>query len=188
MSLTFKDVFDGLLTRRMCEMNPRDSVISGYAHQAHSSSRKSVFFSWGQLFLTATLFFFAFCQSPMLDFGKIIIYTSNLRIIRAPPRKPEELRHRSPSPADREGFPRARERGSRRRARARDGEEKRSSDAETKVMILGQIIPSGVLEGFFFFSSPAVTFLLLRPQPAFLSPPFVVLFPLSRMARAAASS
>lgn len=105
----------------------------------------------------------------MLDFGKIIIYTSNLRIIRAPPRKPEGLRHRSPSPADREGFPRARERGSRRRARAKDEEEKRSSDAETKVMILGQIIPSGVLEVFFFFFSPALTFFLLRLQPAFLS-------------------
>lgn len=39
-------------------------------------------------------------------------------------------------------------------------------------MILGQIIPSGVLEGFFFFffPSPALTFFLLRLQPAFLSP------------------
>lgn len=89
-----------------------------------------------------------FCalQSPVLDFGKIIIYTSNLRIIRAPPKKPEVLRHHTVSPVDLEGYPKARERGSRRRSKAKDGEEKQSSDAETKVMILGQIIPSGVVE------------------------------------------
>ncbi|KAM8900081.1 glutaredoxin domain-containing cysteine-rich protein 2 isoform 2-T3 [Spinachia spinachia] len=54
---------------------------------------------------------------PVLDFGKIIIYTSNLRIVRAPPRTAEALRHTLP-PVDMGGYPRARERGSRRRAKA----------------------------------------------------------------------
>lgn len=38
-----------------------------------------------------------FLQAPVLDFGKIIIYTSNLKIIRAPQRKRESARspHRS---------------------------------------------------------------------------------------------
>lgn len=38
-----------------------------------------------------------FLQAPVLDFGKIIIYTSNLKIIRAPQRKRESGRspHRS---------------------------------------------------------------------------------------------
>ncbi|XP_037322512.2 glutaredoxin domain-containing cysteine-rich protein 2 [Pungitius pungitius] len=60
-------------------------------------------------------------KSPVLDFGKIIIYTSNLRIIRAPQRAPQRTpeapRHTVP-PADMEGHPKARERGSRRRAKA----------------------------------------------------------------------
>lgn len=78
-------------------------------------------------------------QSSVLDFGKIIIYTSNLRIIRAPPKKPDMMRHHSlPPPADPEGPPKARERGGRRRVKAlsaQEGEEperKQISDADTK--------------------------------------------------------
>ncbi|KAK1883105.1 glutaredoxin domain-containing cysteine-rich protein 2 [Trematomus bernacchii] len=77
-------------------------------------------------------------QSSVLDFGKIIIYTSNLRIIRAPPRKPEVSRHHTGPPLDLEGYPKARERGSRRRAKAlcaaggEEKEEKPISDTETK--------------------------------------------------------
>ncbi|KAF3841078.1 hypothetical protein F7725_006940 [Dissostichus mawsoni] len=77
-------------------------------------------------------------RGPMLDFGKIIIYTSNLRIIRAPPRKPEVSRHHTGPPLDLEGYPKARERGSRRRAKAlcaaggEEKEEKPISDTETK--------------------------------------------------------
>ncbi|XP_074529145.1 glutaredoxin domain-containing cysteine-rich protein 2 [Halichoeres trimaculatus] len=73
--------------------------------------------------------------SSVLDFGKIIIYTSNLRIIRAPQRNPEALRHHSVPSVDLEGYPKARERGSRRRAKAlctQDGGEKQISDSETK--------------------------------------------------------
>lgn len=109
--------------------------------------------------------YLAFCvfpQSQVLDFGKIIIYTSNLRIIRAPQRKPEALRHHAVPHVDLEGYPKARERGSRRRAKAtcaQDGEEreeKQLSNTEAKVMVLSQIILSGVVE--------------------FLSPPFSVSF------------
>ncbi len=77
----------------------------------------------------------------MLDFGKIIIYTSNLRIIRAPPRKSEALRHHAVSPVDLEGFPKTKERGGRRRAKAlcsQDEEEKEMKqigDTEAKVMM-----------------------------------------------------
>ncbi|XP_022052174.1 glutaredoxin domain-containing cysteine-rich protein 2 [Acanthochromis polyacanthus] len=77
-------------------------------------------------------------KSSVLDFGKIIIYTSNLRIIRAPPKKPESLRHHTVPPVDLDGYPKARDRGSRRRARslsAQEGEEmveKQISDADTK--------------------------------------------------------
>ena len=86
-----------------------------------------------------------------MDFGKIIIYTSNLRIIRAPARKPEVLRDHAVPQVDLEGYPKAKERGSRRRAKAPstlDGgekEEKQISDTEAKVMVLGQIILSGVV-------------------------------------------
>uniref|UniRef100_A0A3B3VBX6 Glutaredoxin domain-containing cysteine-rich protein 2-like n=1 Tax=Poecilia latipinna TaxID=48699 RepID=A0A3B3VBX6_9TELE len=48
-------------------------------------------------------------KSSVLDFGKIIIYTSNLRIIRAPPRKPEMTRQHSVPPLDLEGCPKARD-------------------------------------------------------------------------------
>uniref|UniRef100_A0A673AS57 Glutaredoxin and cysteine rich domain containing 2 n=1 Tax=Sphaeramia orbicularis TaxID=375764 RepID=A0A673AS57_9TELE len=51
-------------------------------------------------------------KSSVLDFGKIIIYTSNLRIIRAPPRKPDTLRHHTVAAVDMEGYPKAKERGS----------------------------------------------------------------------------
>lgn len=102
-----------------------------------------------------------------MDFGKIIIYTSNLRIIRAPPRKPEALRHHTVPPADLEGYTKARERGSRRRAKAlctqegEEKEEKQISDTETKVMVLVQIILSGVVE----ILLPHLYFLVLSIPP-----------------------
>ncbi|KAM4620203.1 glutaredoxin domain-containing cysteine-rich protein 2 [Polymixia lowei] len=78
-------------------------------------------------------------QSSVLDFGKIIIYTSNLRIIRAPPRRPEPLRHHAAPPVALEGYPQAKERGTRRRAKApsaqegeKEEEEKPISDTEDK--------------------------------------------------------
>ncbi|XP_041863591.1 LOW QUALITY PROTEIN: glutaredoxin domain-containing cysteine-rich protein 2 [Melanotaenia boesemani] len=77
-------------------------------------------------------------KSSMLDFGKIIIYTSNLRIIRAPPKKPEMFRQHSVPPVDMEGHPKARERGSRRRTKAlytQEGWKRRrgrSGDTETQ--------------------------------------------------------
>lgn len=85
-------------------------------------------------------------QSSVLDFGKIIIYTSNLRIIKAPARTPEAP-HRCPvSPAGSQGSPRAKERGSRRRSRSKDGGEKQLSDMEKEVMILFLVGPSGAVE------------------------------------------
>lgn len=113
----------------------------------------------------------------MLDFGKIIIYTSNLRIIRAPPRKPEASRPHTAPPVDSEGYPKARERGSRRRAKApctqdrEEQEEKQISDTETKVMILDQIILSGMVE----FLSPCFCFLVFALSPC-PPPPFPSLF------------
>ncbi|KAM9331784.1 glutaredoxin domain-containing cysteine-rich protein 2 [Pholidichthys leucotaenia] len=77
-------------------------------------------------------------QSSVLDFGKIIIYTSNLRIIRAPVRRPEMLRQYSMPHMDLEGYPKAKEKGSRRRAKAlyaQEGEqkeEKQICDTDTK--------------------------------------------------------
>ncbi|XP_061607958.1 glutaredoxin domain-containing cysteine-rich protein 2 [Phyllopteryx taeniolatus] len=56
-------------------------------------------------------------KSSVLDFGKIIIYTSNLRIVRAPARKAEASRHGAAPPVAPEGNPQAREQGSRRRAK-----------------------------------------------------------------------
>lgn len=79
----------------------------------------------------------------MLDFGKIIIYTSNLRIVRAPPKKPEMIRQHSMPPLDLEGYSKAKDRGSRRKAKAphmQEGlekEEKNNSDADIKVTIHG---------------------------------------------------
>ncbi|XP_026038979.1 glutaredoxin domain-containing cysteine-rich protein 1 isoform X1 [Astatotilapia calliptera] len=90
-------------------------------------------------------------KSPVLDFGKIIIYTSNLRIIKAPQKKPEMFRQHTVPLIDLEGYPKAKERGSRRRAKAvftqeeAEKEEKQICDTDTKVMILGQIILSGVV-------------------------------------------
>ncbi|XP_057677277.1 glutaredoxin domain-containing cysteine-rich protein 2 isoform X2 [Corythoichthys intestinalis] len=66
-------------------------------------------------------------KSSVLDFGKIIIYTSKLRIVRAPARKSEALCYGAAPPVDAEGHPQARERGSRRRAKAvatQEGERK----------------------------------------------------------------
>lgn len=86
-----------------------------------------------------------------MDFGKIIIYTSNLRIIRAPPKRSEMMRHHTLPPVELEGYPKARDRASRRRAKAlKEGEEKEEkqiSDTDTKVMFRGQIILSGVVRG-----------------------------------------
>lgn len=119
----------------------------------------------------------------MLDFGKIIIYTSNLRIIRAPPRKPEALLHHTVPPVDLEGYPKARERGSRRRAKALctqegENEEKQISNTETKVMVLGQIILSGVVE--FLLPSHHLCFLVLSIPPfslsAYVQPSFLDCF------------
>lgn len=92
-----------------------------------------------------------FFQSPVLDFGKIIIYTSNLRIIKAPQKKPEMFRQHTVPLIDLEGYPKAKERGSRRRAKAvftqeeAEKEEKQICDTDTKVMIHGQIILGGVV-------------------------------------------
>lgn len=116
----------------------------------------------------------------MLDFGKIIIYTSNLRIIRAPPKKPETVRHHAVHPADlaEGGHPRARDKGSRRRAKALcapDGEEKEQrqiSDTDTKVMILGQIILGGVVG----VLSPPFLFLLLFLTFSPTLQPFLLFF------------
>ncbi|XP_027888204.1 glutaredoxin domain-containing cysteine-rich protein 2 isoform X1 [Xiphophorus couchianus] len=62
-------------------------------------------------------------KSSVLDFGKIIIYTSNLRIIRAPPKKPEMMRQHSIPPVELEGCPKARDRESRKRAKALKAQE-----------------------------------------------------------------
>lgn len=70
----------------------------------------------------------------MLDFDKIIIYTSSLRIIRAPARKSEGP-SRPVSPADLWGSMEAKERGSRRKSRSKDGGESQLGDTE-KVMTL----------------------------------------------------
>nr|XP_020455492.1 glutaredoxin domain-containing cysteine-rich protein 2 [Monopterus albus] len=77
-------------------------------------------------------------KSSLLDFGKIIIYTSNLRIIRAPQKEPEVLQHHTVPYMDLEGYPKARETGSRRMAKVscaqdeEEKEEKQISDTETK--------------------------------------------------------
>ncbi|XP_026228827.1 glutaredoxin domain-containing cysteine-rich protein 2 [Anabas testudineus] len=77
-------------------------------------------------------------KSSVLDFGKIIIYTSNLRIIRAPQRKTEALQcHKLPH-ADLERHPKARERGIRRKTKApstqdtQETEEEQITHTETK--------------------------------------------------------
>ncbi|XP_033834944.1 glutaredoxin domain-containing cysteine-rich protein 2 [Periophthalmus magnuspinnatus] len=76
-------------------------------------------------------------KKTMLDFGKIIIYTSNLRIIRAPPRKPEPERPHGAPAGEKDGHPKAKERGSgsrRRRAAssAQPSQEKEEKHAEGK--------------------------------------------------------
>ncbi|XP_061754642.1 glutaredoxin domain-containing cysteine-rich protein 2 isoform X1 [Nerophis ophidion] len=66
-------------------------------------------------------------NSSVLDFGKIIIYTSNLRVIRAPMKKAEMVRHYSAPPVVSEGYTQGRERVSRRRPKAlstQEGEQK----------------------------------------------------------------
>lgn len=98
-------------------------------------------------------------QSQVLDFGKIIIYTSNLRIIRAPPRNPEEPRHHADAHVDLEEYPKAKERTSRRRTKSpssrvredKDKGERQRSEMKTKVMVLiGSFLK--------FFTSPRVPF------------------------------
>lgn len=86
----------------------------------------------------------------MLDFGKIIIYTSNLRIIRAPHRKPDALRQHTLPPVDLEGYTMSREKGTRRKAQApstqdsKEKEEEQIARTETEVMAHRQINISGV--------------------------------------------
>lgn len=81
----------------------------------------------------------------MLDFGKIIIYTSNLRIIRAPARTSERPRHRPVSPADLWDSIEAKERGSGRKSRYKDGGESQLGDTE-KVMTLVVFSSAGAVE------------------------------------------
>ncbi|XP_054611857.1 glutaredoxin domain-containing cysteine-rich protein 2 isoform X2 [Dunckerocampus dactyliophorus] len=72
-------------------------------------------------------------NSSVLDFGKIIIYTSNLRIIRAPMKKAEMLRHYTVPPVASEGSLQARERGSRRPTKAlctQEGDQKQMTHTE----------------------------------------------------------
>lgn len=87
-------------------------------------------------------------QSSVLDFGKIIIYTSNLHIIKAPARTPEMPRHRPVSPADLQGSPKAKDTGrrSRRRSRSKDGGERLLGDMEEEVMSLLLVSPTGAVE------------------------------------------
>uniref|UniRef100_H3DLI0 Glutaredoxin and cysteine rich domain containing 2 n=1 Tax=Tetraodon nigroviridis TaxID=99883 RepID=H3DLI0_TETNG len=75
--------------------------------------------------------------SSVLDFGKIIIYTSNLRIIKAPARTPEAPPRRPVPPADLQGSPKAKERGSsrRRRSRSKDGGEKHLSGTAKETIV-----------------------------------------------------
>lgn len=72
-------------------------------------------------------------QSSMLDFGKIIIYTSNLRIIRASARTSEGPRRRAVSPTDLWGSTEAKERGSGRKSRSKDGGESQLGEVMTLV-------------------------------------------------------
>ncbi|KAJ8348090.1 hypothetical protein SKAU_G00266790 [Synaphobranchus kaupii] len=57
-------------------------------------------------------------KSPVLDFGKIIIYTSNLRIIRSPPRKGEVVKGSLQGREGAEEYIQRQEGGSRSRRRA----------------------------------------------------------------------
>uniref|UniRef100_A0A3B4B6L2 Uncharacterized protein n=1 Tax=Periophthalmus magnuspinnatus TaxID=409849 RepID=A0A3B4B6L2_9GOBI len=68
----------------------------------------------------------------MLDFGKIIIYTSNLRIIRAPPRKPEPERPHGAPAGEKDGHPKAKERGSGSRRRRAASSAQPSQEKEEK--------------------------------------------------------
>lgn len=103
-----------------------------------------------------------FLQPSVLDFGKIIIYTSNLRIIRAPLKKPEMRRQLSVLPLELEECPKVRDGESRRRPKALQAQEdmekneKGISNRDTKVMTKRQIILSCFLSphfsGLFFHS------------------------------------
>ncbi|XP_062868332.1 glutaredoxin domain-containing cysteine-rich protein 2 [Trichomycterus rosablanca] len=70
-------------------------------------------------------------QAPVLDFGKIIIYTSNLKIIRSPNRKSERgsSRHRSRGEGG-EASP-GRESRSKERRRSKSGQKERRSPTPT---------------------------------------------------------
>lgn len=82
----------------------------------------------------------------MLDFGKIIIYTSNLRIVRTPGRPTGEQHQRPVPPADLKGSPKPKERGSRRRSRSKDRGEKQLCDMEKEVMTLVLVSLRGAVE------------------------------------------
>ncbi|XP_077448673.1 glutaredoxin domain-containing cysteine-rich protein 2 [Stigmatopora argus] len=72
-------------------------------------------------------------KSPVLDFGKIIIYTSKLRIVRAPASKSNASGYGAAPPVDVEGQPQARERRSRRRTKAvttQEGERKQTTPTQ----------------------------------------------------------
>lgn len=88
-------------------------------------------------------------QSSALDFGKIIIYTSNLRIIKAPTRTCEGPRCRPVSPADLCDSTEAKEMESRRRSRSKDGGESQLGDME-KVMTIVLVSPIGAVETYCF--------------------------------------
>lgn len=75
-------------------------------------------------------------QSSVLDFGKIIICTSNLRIIRASARTSEGPRRRPVSPTDLWGSTEAKERGSGRKSRSKDGGESQLGDTEVMTLVV----------------------------------------------------
>ncbi|KAK7926328.1 hypothetical protein WMY93_008638 [Mugilogobius chulae] len=71
-------------------------------------------------------------KNTVLDFGKIVIYTSNLRIIRAP-KKPETERHQGAPAVEQDGHPKAKERSSRRRRAASTQPSEEREDRERKL-------------------------------------------------------
>lgn len=74
-------------------------------------------------------------QSSMLDFGKIIIYTSNLRIIRASARTSKGPRHCPVSPTDLWVSTEAKETGSGRKSRSKDGGKSQHGDTEVMTLV-----------------------------------------------------
>ncbi|XP_014826817.1 PREDICTED: glutaredoxin domain-containing cysteine-rich protein 2 isoform X1 [Poecilia mexicana] len=117
-------------------------------------------------------------KSSVLDFGKIIIYTSNLRIIRAPQRKPEMTRQHSVPPLDLEGCPKARDKESRKRAKALkaqedvEKEENGIENKDTKVMMHGQVILNSVVR----FLSPHFLVILFSVSLSLINSHFILGF------------